>query len=108
MLERGEQLGGLLEELKELPEVGDVRRAGLMAGIELVADKETKQPFPAEQERAQKVMRAARDHGLLVRTLIGNMLFLSPPFIISAGQIERIVTALRAAIIETREEPPGR
>jgi putrescine aminotransferase len=108
VLERGEQLGGLLEELKELPEVGDVRRAGLMAGIELVADKETKQPFPAEQERAQKVMRAARDHGLLVRTLIGNMLFLSPPFIISAAQIERIVAALRAAIIETREEPPGR
>jgi adenosylmethionine-8-amino-7-oxononanoate aminotransferase len=36
------------------------------------------------------------------------MLFLAPPFIISAGQIERIVTALRAAIIETREEPPGR
>jgi len=79
-----------------------------MAGIELVADKETKQPFPPEQERAQKVMRAARDHGLLVRTLIGNMLFLSPPFIISAAQIERIVAALRAAIIETREEPPGR
>jgi adenosylmethionine-8-amino-7-oxononanoate aminotransferase len=36
------------------------------------------------------------------------MLFLSPPFIISAAQIERIVAALRAAITETREEPSGR
>ena len=101
--ERGEQLGQLLEQLKQdLPEVGDVRRCGLMAAIELVADKQTKEPFPPELERAARVMRAARDHGLLVRTLIGNMLFLSPPFIVSEEQIERIVAAIRAAIIETR------
>jgi putrescine aminotransferase len=101
--ERGEQLGQLLHNLREdLPEVGDVRRIGLMAGIELVADKDTKAPFPPELERAQKVMRAARDHGLLVRTLIGNMLFLSPPFVITEEQITRMVAAIRAAIIETR------
>lgn len=106
--ERGEQLGALLDELRRgLPEVGDVRRLGLMAAIELVADKQTKEPFPPELERAQRVMRAARDHGLLVRTLIGNMLFLSPPFVISAPQIDRIVAAIRSAIIETREEAAG-
>jgi adenosylmethionine-8-amino-7-oxononanoate aminotransferase len=101
--ERGEQLGRLLEELKDLPEVGDVRRLGLMAAIELVADQETKEPFPPELERAQKVMRAARDHGILIRTLIGNMLFLAPPFVITEDQITHIANALRAAIIETRE-----
>lgn len=101
--ERGEQLGELLEELKrDLPEVGDVRRIGLMAAIELVVDKETKEQWAPELERAQNVMRAARDHGLLVRTLLGNMLFLSPPFVISEEQITGIVNALRAAIIETR------
>lgn len=101
--ERGEQLGRGLQSLKELPEVGDVRRLGLMAAIELVADQETKEPFAPEVERAQKVMRSARDHGLLVRTLIGDMLFLSPPFVVTEEQIDKIVEALRAAIIDTRE-----
>ena len=101
--ERGEQLGRLLDELKhDLDEVGDVRRLGLMAAIELVADKTTKEPFAPELERAQRVMRAARDHGLLVRTLIGNILFLAPPFVISEDQVDQTVDAIRAAIIETR------
>jgi putrescine aminotransferase len=101
--ERGEQLGRLLDQLKrDLDEVGDVRRLGLMAAIELVADKTTKEPFAPELERAQRVVRAARDHGLLIRNLIGNMLFLAPPFVISEEQVERMVAAIRAAIVETR------
>ena len=40
-------LRGLLKGLAELPHVGDIRQAGLVAGIELVKDKETKEPYPA-------------------------------------------------------------
>jgi putrescine aminotransferase len=105
--ERSKQFAELLEGLKQdLPEVGDVRYKGLMGAIELVKDKETKEPFPAEWERAQRVMRAARDHGLLVRTLIGNILFLSPPFVITADQMERMFTAVRESIVETRADLP--
>jgi len=102
--ERGEQLGRRLVALRdELPEIGDVRRSGLMAAVELVKDKETKEPFPAEAERAQRAMRAARDHGLLVRTLLGNILFFSPPFVITEEQVDRLVDAVRAGIIDSRD-----
>ena len=61
-----------------------------------------------QQSGAAATTNLTYSYRAVIRTLIGNMLFLSPPFIISAAQIERIVTALRAAIIETRETPAGR
>jgi putrescine aminotransferase len=99
--ERGAYLGTLLEGLRELPEVGDVRYTGLMAAIELVKDRDTKAKYPKEAERAHRVTWAAREHGLLVRPLLDDMVFLAPPFVISQAQLERCVEALRRAIIET-------
>jgi 4-aminobutyrate--pyruvate transaminase len=99
--ERGRYLGELLEGLRELPEVGDVRYDGLMAAVELVADRETKERFPLTAERAPRISRAARNHGLLVRPLIGDIVFLAPPFIVSEEQLERIVGAVSQAITET-------
>ena len=46
--------------------------------------------------------RAARDHGLLVRPLIGDIIFLAPPFVISREQLEQMVAAIRQAVIDTR------
>jgi 4-aminobutyrate--pyruvate transaminase len=99
--ERGAHLGSLLESLRELPEVGDVRYRGLMAAVELVKDRDSKARYPKEAERAHRVTSAARDHGLLVRPLLGDMVFLAPPFVISEAQLEQCVEALRRAIIET-------
>jgi putrescine aminotransferase len=99
--DRGAYLGTLLEGLRDLPEVGDVRYTGLMAAVELVKDRETKESYPREAERAHRVARAARDHGLLARPLLGDMVFLAPPFVITEPQLDRTVGALRQAIIDT-------
>jgi putrescine aminotransferase len=101
--ERGAYLGNLLDGLRDLPEVGDVRYTGLMAAVELVKDRDSKARYPKEAERAHRVTHAARDHGLLVRPLLGDMVFLAPPFVITEAQLERCVQALRQAIIETAD-----
>jgi putrescine---pyruvate transaminase len=101
--ERGAYLGNLLDGLRDLPEVGDVRYTGLMAAVELVKDRESKARYPQEAERSHRVTRAARDHGLLVRPLLGDMVFLAPPFVITEAQLERCVEALRNAIVETAD-----
>jgi len=101
--QRGKYLGNLLEELRELPEVGDVRYHGLMAAVEFVQDPVTRERFPVEAERAHRVVRAAREHGLLIRPLLENMIFLSPPFVTTEEQLDRCVDALRKAIIETSD-----
>jgi putrescine aminotransferase len=102
---RGAYLGRLLEGLRDLPDVGDVRYIGLMAAVELVRDRETKERYAKEAERPQRIMRAAREHGLLVRPLLGDIVFLAPPFVITEDQLERSVDALRRAIIETSPHP---
>ena len=55
-----ERLGQQLARLRQLPHVGDVRQKGLLAGIELVRNRVTKQPFPAERRVGAAVCRLAR------------------------------------------------
>ncbi len=100
--EKGRYLVARLEELRSLPEVGDVRSAGLMAAVELVEDRATKSPFPSERGRAAAVVSAARERGLLTRALLGDMLQLSPPFVVSHEEMDRAVDILREAIIASR------
>ncbi len=102
--ERGAYLGAGLEELRDLPEVGDVRYHGLMAAVELVADRETKERFPVSEERAARAARAARAYGLLIRPLLGDVLFAAPPFVVTEEQIDRIVAGIRSAIVDTQGE----
>jgi adenosylmethionine-8-amino-7-oxononanoate aminotransferase len=73
-----------------------------MASVELVLDKNTREKFLPDEARGARVALAARDHGLLVRPLIGDIIFLAPPFVITRDQLERTVAAIRQAIIDTR------
>jgi Adenosylmethionine-8-amino-7-oxononanoate aminotransferase len=82
-----------------------VRGRGLFAGIELVADRTTKQPFPRSERAAERVTRAAKDLGLLVYPstgcadgVNGDVILLGPPFIVTDAQLETIVERLAAAI----------
>lgn len=103
--EVGELLGSRLERLREFPMVGDVRGKGLLHGIEFVADKKTRQPFPRRMHVAEKVAKAAADRNVLVipgvgcaNGVDGDTLTISPPFIIGKAEIEEMVSALADAI----------
>ena len=96
-----------LDELLDLPTVGDVRGIGLLLGVEFVADKSSKRPFPPEDNVASRVAQAAAARGLLVYPMqgcvdgvSGDHLLVAPPAIITDGQIGWAVDRLGAAIAE--------
>ena len=82
------------------PLVGEVRAIGLMAGIELVRDKATKQPFDAKAGVGTYFENQARDAGLLMRGR-GEQLVLSPPLIITAAEIDDLLGRLAGALDAT-------
>lgn len=87
------------ESLGQHPLVGDIRSAGLMLGIELVQDRDTKTGFDPSTMAAARVTRHARQLGLLVRALpLNDVIALSPAFIVDTAAIEEIVTKLTAAV----------
>jgi putrescine---pyruvate transaminase len=96
-----ERLAELIAPLREHPEVGEVRQAGLMAGVELVCDKRTRQRWPVEADRGRRAALAARESGLLTRGLLDDILCLAPPFTISEELLERSVEILGASIDAT-------
>jgi 4-aminobutyrate--pyruvate transaminase len=89
-------LGGL-RTLMEHPLVGEVRGRGLLAGVELVADKRTHRPFEAARRIGPACAAAAEAHGLIVRA-IGDTISLCPPVIINEDEISALVSRLRAAL----------
>jgi len=88
-----------LAQLRNLPAVGEVRGLGFMAGIELVADKEKKTPFPAEMGMGRQVIMAARRRGLAVRPL-GDVVVLMPPYCVSEEEVTWMASVLGDAIEE--------
>ena len=95
----------LHDALDGVAPVGDVRGLGLFAGVELVADRETKMPFPRAARIAERVTRAARDLGLLVYPSTGcadgtdgDVVLLGPPFVVTEAQLEAIVARLAQAV----------
>jgi len=102
--ERGAYLLQRLQELRSHEIVGDVRGLGLVAAIELVRDRATKQLFETSAGAARRVWLAALEEGVIVRPLTGDVLAMSPPFVISNEQIDRIVSVLDRAITRVEKE----
>jgi adenosylmethionine-8-amino-7-oxononanoate aminotransferase len=96
--EKGAYLQERLQELRSHEIVGDVRGLGLVAGVELVRDQVTKEQFDVSVGAARRVWLAALEEGVIVRPLGGDVLAMSPPFVISNEQIDRIVMVLDKAI----------
>ena len=92
------RLGGHLAEMASLAHVGNVRQCGLIAGVELVRDRATKEPYPWAEQRGIRVCRRALDEGVLLRPL-GNVLVIFPPLAISLDELDRIAAAVRRGII---------
>lgn len=93
-----------LSRLAGHPAVGDVRQCGLGAGIELVRDKNTKEPFPWELKTGIRVCLAARRNGLFLRPL-GNTVVLFPPLSIGLDDLDFMMDTVAAAIEEVCGKP---
>jgi adenosylmethionine-8-amino-7-oxononanoate aminotransferase len=94
---------GRLQTISQLKHVGDVRQAGMIGGIELVKDKETKEPFPWENRVGVKVCLEARKHGVFLRPL-GNVIVIFPPLSITVEELKILLDCIEASIREATEQ----
>jgi len=94
-----EDLRAELQSLWSLPNVGDARQVGLVAGVELVRDWRTREPFALRERAGIRVCEAMARRGVLTRP-IGNVVVLMPPYCTTRVQVRRMVGALREAVGE--------
>lgn len=93
------------DTLAGLDLVGDIRSAGLMMGVELVADQANKTAFAPTIKAAGRVALAARRRGILVRALPNSdTIALSPPFIVGEAELATLANGLRDAIADVAVE----
>lgn len=86
-----------LQRLWANPHVGDIRREGLVAGIELVRNWETRAPFDLREQVGIRVCKSMAKHGVLTRP-IGNVIVLMPPYCTTKKQVNVMVSALLHAL----------
>lgn len=79
-----------LEDFNNLLHVGDIRQAGFMAGIELVKDRDTKEPYLYEEQIGRKVILEARRRGAIIRPL-GDVIVLVPPLSIDIETLQKLL-----------------
>lgn len=97
------RVADLLKPVAGLAHVGDVRRRGLMVGIELVEDPETGRSFPWQQAMGAQVCRRALDLGMITRPL-GDVVVFMPPLATPDEDLDAMVHILHRAICEVTEQ----
>jgi adenosylmethionine-8-amino-7-oxononanoate aminotransferase len=90
-------LARLLQPFQDLLHVGDIRQAGFMAGIELVHNRMTKEPYPFRAKAGHRVATIARSKGLILRP-IGNVLVLMPPLSTTVDELKKMVEIIKESI----------
>ena len=110
LVERSARIGGILKEalrveLLEHPLVGEVRGRGMLIGIELVADRATKAPFPRESEMTGRLIAIARESGLLlypasrgIDGTLGDAVLIGPPLNLSEADLETLTDRLLSSL----------
>ncbi|MDY6968471.1 MAG: adenosylmethionine--8-amino-7-oxononanoate transaminase [Spirochaetota bacterium] len=86
-----------LKKFLKLKHVGDIRQTGLMIGIEIVSDKETKEPFPPGKKIGIKIIKEARKRGLIIRPL-GDVIVLIPPLSIEIYELDELLSIVFESI----------
>jgi adenosylmethionine-8-amino-7-oxononanoate aminotransferase len=92
-----------LKDVLNLKHVGDVRSIGLMAGIELVRDKKTREPYDLAEKAGWRVVYHAREKGVFIRPL-GNVVVIMPPLCISEQNLDQLLKVVKEAIIVATEK----
>jgi len=101
--DQGERLFALAQSLRSHPTVGDVRGgAGLLCGIELVKSKETKESWGDSHAFIKGLAARLMDRGVVTR--VWDVLHLAPPFVVTDGELERIVEAIDESLTEVERE----
>ncbi len=96
-------LATLLDGLRELRAVGDIRQCGLMVGVELVRDRATREPNDPADRIGHLVCLAMRKHGVILRPL-GDTVVILPPLSVTAEELSHLVASLRRCIVEVAGE----
>ncbi len=100
------KIARLTEHLQRIAEhkiVGDVRQCGLIAGIELVRNKATKEPFAWQERRGWRVCESAMAEGIFIRP-IANVVVIMPPLAIQIDELDRICTVVERGLERAAEE----
>jgi adenosylmethionine-8-amino-7-oxononanoate aminotransferase len=107
----GELFLNKLQKLLEFDIIGDVRGVGLQCGIEIVQDKVTKKPFPAELAISKRIGEKSIEKGVVlypgsgsVDGKSGNHILITPPLTISESGLDEIVNVLQGCIKEVSVE----
>ena len=96
----------LMNALGDHPNVGEIRHIGLINGIELVADRKTKTPFPSEDRVGYQIYKRALQEGVIFRPL-GDVIYFNPPLIIKEEEIDEAVAVCKKVITETLNDYLG-
>ncbi len=100
--ESGEYMKERLQELLAHPTVGDARGVGLLQAIELVKNKETKEPFPKTHPFAKALNAKLADRGLITR--VRDTMHFAPPLVVTKDEIDRMVTIADESLTEVENE----
>jgi len=86
-----------LKELFEHPHVSDVRQHGMIAAIEVVKNKLTKEPYDWKERRGMLAYQYGLKNNVLIRPL-GNVIYFMPPYVIKKKEIDKVINVIKAAI----------
>ena len=110
LVERVHQMEGTLrdtlaEATKDIEAVGDIRGRGFFQALELVADRKTRAPFPAERKLFMKIRQKAFDNGLICYPVGGNVdgvngdvIIIAPPYNVTATELDEIAEKTAASV----------
>ncbi len=105
-------LAGLQEIARRRTSIGDVRGLGLMAGVEFVRDRKTREPYPPGLRFAERVMDACLERGLIVfpghgtvEGVAGDHLLLGPPLVIGEQEVDELLSILEEALAFVEGDP---
>ena len=104
LFERAAKLGALMQRrmheiFDDHPHVGDVRGMGFVGGIEFVRDRDTREPYPADDPMGVQVYRRMIEKGVLARAA-GNVIAFCPAYVISENDLETVLLTAREALDE--------
>jgi len=97
-------MSAALAPFRQHPQVGDVRQTGMIAAIEMVRDRASREPYDWRERRGLKVYQYALSQGVLLRPL-GNVVYFLPPYCITADEIALLGKVALAAIDHAVREP---